>query len=67
MTEQLVFDLDAAVRSLLADRLQDRRRISGAAGAERLLRDLVQAGLDEKALLPAAALVAELDEPRSTT
>lgn len=45
----------------IADRLADRRRLP-AAGAERLLVDLVKNGLDERALLPAAALVCELDD-----
>jgi hypothetical protein len=55
--DQLRFDL--APKALLSDDLKDRRRING--GPQRLLRDLVRAGLDERALLPAAGLVVELD------
>jgi hypothetical protein len=51
--------LDFAVKALLADRLRDRQRIEGGAG--KLLGQLVRQGLDERALLPAAGLVVELD------
>jgi hypothetical protein len=58
---QLALDLDA-LRSLV-DGLQDRRRVQ--VGAERLLVALVRAGLDEEALIPAAALALELDQPNN--
>lgn len=60
--EQLAFDLDA-LRSLLAERLRDRRRIP-ASGAERLLVELVRRGLDEDALPVAALLTLTLDDSR---
>jgi hypothetical protein len=60
VTEQLVLDLDVAVRVLLADGLADRHAVPSG-GAERLLKALVVHGLDERALMPAAALVIELD------
>ncbi len=68
MTEQLQLDLDAACRRL-ADQLRDRRRIPPTGGAERLLSDLIRNGLDERALLPAAALVIalELDSRREAS
>jgi hypothetical protein len=56
---QLQFDLDACRR--LADGLKDIRR--RGTGPERLLHAIVAAGLDERALIPAAALVLELDQP----
>ena len=59
---QLAFDLDALTRRL-ADRIRDRRHHSRD-GAERLLVALVRAGLDEDALIPAAALALELDTPK---
>jgi hypothetical protein len=62
VSEQLVFDLDAACRGLLRDQLADPRRVP--AGAERLMRVLVKRGLAEDALVPAAALALELDRPR---
>ncbi len=72
MTDQLQFDLDAACRRLadqLANRAAGRHDVT-IGGAERLLRDLVRrTDLDERALLPAAALVIalELDTARKTS
>ena len=60
---QLAFDFDALTR--LVARLDDRRRIEP--GAPRLLEALVRRGLDERALLSAAALVLELDRRRLPT
>lgn len=62
MTEQLTFDFDlAAATERLADRIRDYRVIP-AGSAERLLKALVvRTELDERALLPAAALVLELE------
>lgn len=57
---QLAFDLDALTR--LVDQLRARRRFDS--GAERLLVALVETGLDDRALLPAAALALELDRPK---
>ncbi len=72
MTEQLQLDIDRAC-ARLADRLKDRaagRHDVAIGGAERLLRDLVRrTDLNERALLPAAALVIalELDTARKTS
>jgi hypothetical protein len=60
--EQLSFDLDAL--ACRVDRLADRRRIKTPAA--KLLAELVRVGLDERALMSAAALVLELDRPRTT-
>jgi hypothetical protein len=57
--QQLSFDLDALAR--LVDQLHQRRRIE--TGAPRLLEALVRCGLDERALVSAAALCGVLDEP----
>jgi hypothetical protein len=57
---QLQFDLDAIV--YLVDQLRERRGIK--TGAPRLLVELVRRGLDERALISAAALILELDRPR---
>ena len=57
---QLAFDFDDLTR--LVDQLRARRRVDS--GAERLLVALVETGLDEQALLSAAALALELDRPR---
>lgn len=60
MSEQLQFDINRACRRL-ADQLKDYRVIP-TAGAERLLKALVQrTDLDETTLLPAAALVLQLE------
>ena len=58
--QQLELFEDAA---RLAGELRDRRRMPTGqqAGAERLLRALVQGGLDRAALVPAARLVLELE------
>ena len=58
---QLALDLDA-LRSLV-DGLQDRRRGRARPGAVRRLPG--RAGLDEEALIPAAALALELDQPNN--
>jgi hypothetical protein len=76
--DQLAFDLDALTRlvdeqhancariCVRADanrgQLRDRRRIE--TGAPALLAELIRNGLDERALVPAAALALTLDEPR---
>jgi hypothetical protein len=61
--DQLAFDFDALVR--LFDQLHARRRIE--TGAPRLLEALVKRGLDERALVSAAALVLELDRPKEAS
>jgi hypothetical protein len=60
---QLQLDIDAAIVRLV-DQLRDRRRVT--TGAQRLLVDLIRAGLDVQHLPVAAALVTELDRPRAT-
>lgn len=60
---QLAFDLDQALTRLV-DQLRARRHRHLDSGAERLLVALVNAGLDEHALVSAAALVLELDNPQ---
>ena len=54
---QLQLDFDALVR--LAERVRAPHRIEN--GPERLLAHLVRRGLDERALLSAAALVLQAD------
>jgi hypothetical protein len=58
---QLQFDLDAL--NDLVYRLQDRPDHRRRDGATRLLVAMVRHGLDEKALIPAAAIALELDQP----
>lgn len=57
---QLAFDFDDLTR--LVDQLRARRHVDS--GAERLLVALVETGLDERALLSAAAFALELDRPQ---
>jgi hypothetical protein len=60
---ELELDLyPAEIKALLAEGLADRRRLD--TGPHRLIAMLVRQGLDERALVPAAALVLELDRPR---
>jgi hypothetical protein len=58
-SDQLQLDLDSLID--LIEQLDDHRRIEAA--ASRLLETLVRRGLDDRALLSAAALVLELDRP----
>lgn len=58
---QLRFDIFAEA-TRLADQLPSRSR--GRSAPERLMVALIQAGLDRDALIPAAALVLELDRAR---
>jgi hypothetical protein len=62
VTEQLAFefDLDATVRTL-ADQIRRASKDVRLTGPERLLMALARHGLDESALVPAAALVLALD------
>jgi hypothetical protein len=58
--------VDGSGPAHLAGHLADNRRLA-VGGAERLLLALVRSGLDEKALVRAAALCALLDDPREAS